>query len=70
MHIVHKHLQRNVKYEALWHMNLINGFRIVRPIRECGAIIYVIENSGKSIPVKRKSLNGKIIDYFSQLQMP
>lgn len=50
-----KHLQRNVKYEALWQMNLINGFRIVWPIRECGATIYVIENNGNSIPVGWKS---------------
>lgn len=58
-----KHLQRNVKYEALWQMNLINGFRIVWPIRECGATMYVIENSGNSIPAKRIG-NEKVFDYF------
>lgn len=49
-----KNLHRNVKYEALWQMNLMNGFRIVWPILECGAIMYVIENNGKSIPVSER----------------
>lgn len=33
------YLHRNVKYEALWQMNFMNGFRIVWPILDCGAII-------------------------------
>lgn len=33
------YLHRNVKYEALWQINFMNGFRIVWPILECGAII-------------------------------
>lgn len=45
-----KYLHKNVKYDALWQMNLMNGFLIVWPILECGAMIYVIENSGKRMP--------------------
>lgn len=31
------YLHKNVKYDALWHINLINGFLIVCPKDECGA---------------------------------
>lgn len=49
------YLQRNVKYEALWQMNFMNGFRIVWPTFEWGAIIYVIENNGNRIPATKEN---------------
>lgn len=33
-------------------MNLINGFRIVCPIPECGAIIYAILKNGNKHPIR------------------
>lgn len=37
----------------------MNGFRIVWPTLECGAIIYVIENSGKRMPIEKKKKREK-----------
>ena len=47
-------LHKNVKYDALWHINLINGFLIVCPKDECGARMQANEKNGNIMPVKKK----------------
>lgn len=38
-------------------MNLMNGLRIVRPTRDCGANMYVNENSGNRMPAPESNRN-------------
>ena len=54
-----EHLHKNVKYDALWQMNLMNGLRIVWPSDECGAMMYEKENSGNMMPAKNGRTNRK-----------
>lgn len=46
-------LHKKVRYEVLWHINLINGFRISLPSLLFGAMRYSIHRTGNMKPMVR-----------------
>lgn len=67
LHRMSVYLHRNVKYDALWHMNLINGFLIVWPNDECGAMMYENENRGNIMPAQMGWKIAKIVNSISDI---
>jgi hypothetical protein len=58
------YLHKNVKYDALWQINLINGFLIVCPKLECGAMMYANEKKGNIMPAReRKGVNNACVGW-------